>query len=163
MHIDMIVKKIGGNWKLDGAKAFGDKTTTLKKEVTKPLKFKSTKSITINESEILDNNSEACKVKGLYINDDSINQRLIPFEGDKSFIMTKKYVYETDEGNLIKKWGIKNTFNDHVDIYVIYTYEGTKFYPDGFTVDEPSGEYFQYDVEWLPANKVFINKEYINE
>ncbi|MEJ7821355.1 MAG: hypothetical protein WKF85_03480 [Chitinophagaceae bacterium] len=38
VHIDMIVKKIGGNWKLDGQKAFGDKSKSVKKEIQKPIR-----------------------------------------------------------------------------------------------------------------------------
>jgi hypothetical protein len=122
----------------------------------------SSKKLSINKSEILDKRNYLCVVKHLNVQNANGEYELIPFDGDKSFLITKKYVYEIDHSNLINKWRIKNVIDDGVDIHVINTYDGTQFSLEEFLVKAlPSGEVVSYEIEQLPASKVLIKKEYI--
>lgn len=89
---------------------------------------------------------------------------LARFEGDKSFLVSKKYVYEIDHNEIIGKWKIKEVIDDRVDVYDINTYEGLNFSIEEFLVKTlPSGEYVSYEIEMRPAKEASINEEYIND
>jgi len=162
IHVDMVVKKIGGYWKLDAEKAFGEKN--LKSEKNIPVKRKSTKLKSINKAEILDKKSELYKVTRLNVKNEKGEYKLIPFDGDKSFLVSKKDVYEIDHHEIIGKWKIKKIIDDGVDVYDINTYEGVNFSIEEFLVKTlPSGEYVSYEIEMRPSKEASINEEYIND
>ena len=160
-HIDMVVKKIGGYWKLDAEKAFGEKN--LKSEKNTQIKRKSTKSISINKAEIFDKKSKLYKVTRQNIKNENGENELISFDGEKSFLVSQKYVYEIDHNEIIGKWKIKDVSNDKTNVYDIVTYEGVYFSLDDFLIKYlPSDEYVSYEIETMPARSVIINEEYIN-
>jgi hypothetical protein len=136
--------------------------TTSQTSIDTSLK-KSNKKLSINESEIVDKKNYIYVVKNLNVKDASGQYELIPFIGNKSFLITKKNVYEIDHGDLINKWKIKQMSKGDVDVLLlINTYDGTEFLLEDFFVETlPSGESTSYDVEEQSARKALIKKKYI--
>lgn len=161
VRIDMVAKKIGGYWKLDGEKAFGF-SEDHKIEKNKKQEWKiSTKALYINQVELDDSKSCEYKIKNLNEKGDNGEYQLIPYEGKKSFIFTKNYFYEIENGDILHKWRISKQIED-IEGTSFTTVEGVKiFLSEFFVITYPSGGTKSYDIDMVKASGAIIKSEFI--
>jgi hypothetical protein len=158
----MVAKKIGGYWKLDGEKILGiSEDHKLKKNENRKTKL-TTKALSINQEELEDSHNYEYKIKNLNVKDEKGEFQLIPYDGKKSFIYTKKFFYEIENGDILHKWKISKQIED-IEGTSFKTEEGVRIFLSGFfVITYPSGETMSYDIDMVKASGAIIKNEFIN-
>ena len=152
-HIDMVVKKIGGYWKLDAEKAFGTK----KNKSTKPEKTKiksNNTQIGVNENKIKRTLLE------IYASAYKIPNHLS--SKDSAFVFDNEKIFLIYNGDIIGLWHIINyKFSDGFDIMI--TKEGDEFSMAGLKMGmlKSTGEKFDWVIDPTPLREIYIKDRFL--
>jgi hypothetical protein len=167
LHIDMIAKKIGGDWKLDGQKAFGDD----KEEQNKPkVKGNETNyalpSNADNDDNLINksllNSSEHAAYKVTYYNDTDNDSSGQAETDDRYLILGYKKIYMIVNKEVVKVWHEKKYIQED-ESYITETKEGDTFTQqfDDFDIDYKSGKIIHYSCNDIPLNEVQVQDRFL--
>ncbi len=155
IKIDMITKKIGGYWKLDGEKFFGIDVN--KKENLAITQETNQRSQLQNE--LKEQNTIFWKVVGENVEDENTDSlHSIKYEGDLKYAFTKKHIYEIEDMRITKKWKLLSTEDDVEG--TIYTLDkGYKvFISVFFVLSQNDNMLHSYDIREVDKRSIDLDK-----
>lgn len=162
IDIDMVVKKIGGSWKLDGEKFIG-----MKSDQSKDQNRKSKSEISIDydnyiSKEFVNNpNSTAWKIIAYREDASTLDTEFQKSDFERSLIFNGKKIFMIVDGRIDKVWNkVKEYYDD--EYLVIKTKEGYTISQFGnITITDPNKYSIQYDGYSVPIKDILIEKSLI--
>lgn len=168
-NVDMIVKKIGGYWKLDGERFMGDQTKNKNKEETKK-EIKKELSAPENEtddnhiSESFLNNPKSTAYKITAVREDANNSetQFRKSDDEQYFIFTGSKIFLLVNGSVDKVWHISRKYMDD-EYEMTQTTEGDTFASLGNITITNTQSATEYEGRDVPVKGISINKSAFNK
>lgn len=160
--IDMIVKKIGGYWKLDGEKFLGEhKSSKASTSQKKELSTLERDDNYLSKDFINNPKNTAWKIHAYKEDADNLETQFQDSEFDSYLIFTSKKVYLLINGRIDKLWHVTKQYSDN-EYFITETKEGYILSQFGnITVTNPRKYSIEYEGYDVPIKDVVIDKYYI--